>query len=431
MGMMLQFVGDWGHALAAILFAALGIFILRHRDDAVEPRLLATALLLTSCWSLYVSFGGVDKPLTGIGENIRNAAWLLLLFAMLRREATMRAGSMVAIGSVYAAVAGLIALQTFTDLIWRELPILSELHRTLFHVSLVLHMMTAIGGLMLVHNLYISAPAWRRGGVPLLLGAIAAMWTYDLSLYAICYFAVDRANEIYALRGLLMALLAPVIAVSMRRDMAGRLQLSRALTFRSLSFVALALYVILLSMAAVMIELIAGPYARLVEIGGVFFLAVSALVLLPSPQMRALWKVQIVKHFFQHRYDYRTEWMRFGDTIGRAGDNGLPLGERVAKAVADITESPAAILMLRADDGALAFEAQWNWPGDLAQAAAVPAPLAALIEKSGWIIDVDRQEDAAMPDWIGQDSRTWALAPLIHFDRLIGAILLARPPIDR
>ena len=434
MGALLQFVGDWGHALAAVLFAALGIFVLRQRENDAEARLLAAALLLTSCWSLYVSFGGVAKPLTGIGENIRNAAWLLSLFVMLRRQAQVSSGAMVAIAAVYTAVAGLIALQTFTDLIWRQLPTTSDLHRTLVHVSLVLHMMTAIGSLMLVHHLYVSWPAAARGRVALLLGALAAMWTYDFSLYVIGSFAMERANELYALRGALMALLAPVIAVGMRRDAAGQLQLSRALALRSLSLMAIILYVILVAAASLAIELIAGPHARLIEIGAVFFMAVSALVLLPSPQLRALWKVQVAKHFFQHRYDYRTEWMRFGDTIGRPGDNALPLGQRVAKAVADITDSPAAILLLRAEDGALWFETHWNWAGNLPDGT-VPAPMAALIERSGWIIDIDRApvrpDEATTLPWMSEDPRAWALVPLIHFGRLIGAILLARPPVDR
>jgi putative PEP-CTERM system histidine kinase len=434
-GVLLQFVGDWGHALAAVLFAAIGIFILRWRDEAAERRMLAAAVLLTSCWSLYVSFGGVDKPLTGVGENIRNAAWLLLLFVMLRSGAAERAGPMVAIGSVYAAVAGLILLQTFTDLIWRQLPDPSDLHRTLVQVSLSLHMMTAVGGLMLVHHLYVSWPPPQRGRVALLLGALAAMWTYDFNLYVIGYFAIDRANELYALRGPFMALLAPVIAAGLRRDRAPPVQLSRALAFRAFSMISMTLYVIMIAAAAVAIELIAGPYARVIEIGCVFFMAVSALVLLPSPRMRALWKVQVAKHLFQHRYDYRTEWMRFGDTIGRPGSDAPPIGERVAKAVADITDSPAAILMLRSDDGALTFETQWNWNGGLSHEAVVPAPLALLIERSGWIIDIDQgptiQEMGDTPAWMRADAQAWALVPLIHFGRLIGAILLARPAIDR
>jgi len=434
-GVLLQFVGDWGHALAAVLFAAIGIFILRWRDEAAERRMLAAAVLLTSCWSLYVSFGGVDKPLTGVGENIRNAAWLLLLFVMLRSGAAERAGPMVAIGSVYAAVAGLILLQTFTDLIWRQLPDASDLHRTLVQVSLTLHMMTAVGGLMLVHHLYVSWPPPQRGRVALLLGALAAMWTYDFNLYVIGYFAIDRANELYALRGPFMALLAPVIAAGLRRDRAPPVQLSRALAFRAFSMISMTLYVIMIAAAAVAIELIAGPYARVIEIGCVFFMAVSALVLLPSPRMRALWKVQVAKHLFQHRYDYRTEWMRFGDTIGRPGTDAPPIGERVAKAVADITDSPAAILMLRSDDGALTFETQWSWNGGLSHEAVVPAPLALLIERSGWIIDIDQgptiQEMGDTPGWMRADPQAWALVPLIHFGRLIGAILLARPAIDR
>ncbi|MES2156570.1 MAG: XrtA/PEP-CTERM system histidine kinase PrsK [Pseudomonadota bacterium] len=435
MGALLQFVGDWGHALAAVLFAALGIFILRRRDETAEPRLLAAALLLTSCWALYVSFGGVSKPLSGIGESIRNAAWLLTLFVMLWRGPVGRAGPTVAVSALYAAVAGLILLQTFTDIVWRQLLPDSDLHRTLVTVSLILRMMTAIGGLLLVHHLYTNWPSRERGGVALLLGALAAMWTYDLNLYAICWFAPDRVSELYALRGLLMALLAPVIAVGLRQDLAGRLQLSRAVTLRSLSLFALALYGVVLAAAAVLIELIAGPYARVVEIGAVFFTAVTALVLLPSPRLRALWKVQVAKHFFQHRYDYRTEWMRFGETIGRPGQDAAPLGERVAKAMADITDSPAAILMLRDEDGALAYETQWNWSSDLPGGATCPADLVARLEQTGWIIDLARPRTGEgavpLPDWMRHEPRAWALVPLLHYGRLIGAVLLARPPVDR
>jgi putative PEP-CTERM system histidine kinase len=435
MGALLQFVGDWGHALAAVLFAALGIFLLRRRADAPEPRLLAAALLLTSCWALYVSFGGVSMPLSGIGESIRNAAWLLALFTIWRRGPVGRTGARGAIAAVYAAVAGLILIQTFTDLTWRQLPVDSDLHRALLTCSLVLRMMTAIGCLLLVHQLYTGWPSRERGGIALLLGALAAMWTYDLNLYAICYFAPNRVSELYALRGLLMALLVPVVAIGMRKGMAGRLQLSRTITFQSLSIMAVALYVAVLIAVAVLIELIAGPYARLVEIAAVFFIAVTALVLLPSPRIRALWRVQVAKHFFQHRYDYRTEWMRFGETIGRPGEDAAPLGERVAKAVADITDSPAAMLMLRDDSGNLIFETHWNWNDDLAAVGTVPFAIVRKLEKSGWIVDLARLKGGEgmldLPDWLMQDRRAWALVPLIHYGRLIGAILLARPPVDR
>ncbi len=435
MGAFLIFVGNWGHALAAVLFAVTGIVLLRRCDQAMEPRLIAAALLLTSCWALYIAFGGVARTLSGLGENVRNAAWLVAMFVLLRRGPAGRSGSIRAVTAVYASVAGLIVGQTFVDLIWRHLPPDGDLHHTLVTVSLILRMMMAIGSLLLVHHLYTAWPSRERGGTGLLLGALAAMWTYDFSLFAICWFAPEQANMLYALRGPMMALLAPVMAISLRHDIAGRLQLSRSLTFGSLSIFAVILYVVLLSAAAVLIDVLFGSYARVVEVGAVFAAAVAALVLLPSARLRALWKVQVAKHFFQHRYDYRTEWMRFGETIGRPGDDPAPLGQRVAKAVADITDSPAAILLLRDERGGLSFETHWNWPGEPAALPGIGADLADRLESSGWIIDLGKrragEEDALIPAAIAHDPHAWALAPLIHYGRLTGAILLARPPIDR
>lgn len=431
MGATLQFIGDWGHALAAALFAAVGIYLLRRRTEAAELRLLAVAALVTSCWALYVSFGGVSTPLSGIGESVRNAAWLLAMLFLLRRGPVGRTSTIGAVVAVYAAVAGMILLQSFIDVSWHQIAVDRDVHRALMAVSLILRMLTAIGCLLLVHQLYAAWPARERGGMPLLLGALAAMWTYDLNLYTLSYVVPDRVDELYALRGLLMAVLAPVMAAGLRKDIATRVQFSRALTFHSLSVVAIALYMILLVAAVILVELIAGPYARLIEIGAVFFASVSAMVLLPSRQVRAFWKVQVAKHFFQHRYDYRAEWMRFGETIGRPGTDAAPLGQRVSKAVADITESPAAILFLRDDSGACAFETDWNWGAGLPDGAHLPADLARRMEE-GWIIDLGRAESRSLvPDWLDHEPRAWALTPLIHYGRLIGVILLARPPIDR
>ncbi|MEE2741972.1 MAG: XrtA/PEP-CTERM system histidine kinase PrsK [Pseudomonadota bacterium] len=431
MSVLLQIIGDWGHALAAMLFAALGIFLLRRRDSAAEIRSLAAALLLTSGWALYISFGSVAKPLSGLGENIRNAGWLLVMFVLLRRAWAGRQGPKGGVVAVYVAVAGLILLQTFTDLSWRQFALSGDVQDALIATTLVLRMMTAIGSLLLLHQLYSVCPVEDRGGMSLLLGALAAMWGYDFALYLIGYVAPQRADALFALRGLLMAVVASVIAIGLRKDLSGRVQVSRTLTMQSVSVFAIGLYVVLIMAVAVLIEMIAGPYARLVEIGAVFFAAVSALVLLPSPRLQAFWHIQVAKHFFQHRYDYRMEWMRFGETIGRPGEASAPLGQRVAKAVADITQSPAAILLLRDEGGGLNFETQWNWPDDGADIAAIPTDMVLRLEQ-GHIIDLGSVDKRAAPSqWLAQDRHAWAVAPLIHYGRLIGAIVLARPPVDR
>ena len=62
-------------------------------------------------------------------------------------------------------------------------------------------------------------------------------------------------------------------------------------------------------------------------------------------KFRSWFKVKLAKNFFQHRYDYRSEWIRFhGYTIGRPGEMTVrPFHERVVKAIADITDSPCRV----------------------------------------------------------------------------------------
>ena len=86
--------------------------------------------------------------------------------------------------------------------------------------------------------------------------------------------------------------------------------------------------------------------------------------------MRAWLKVVVAKHFYRHRYDYRDEWLRFTDTIGAPGAGEAPLEMRVTKAVADLTDSPAAILLTPDDTG-------------LSPAACVAGPGCAIPGRSG------------------------------------------------
>jgi len=45
---------------------------------------------------------------------------------------------------------------------------------------------------------------------------------------------------------------------------------------------------------------------------------------------------------------------------------------------------------------------------------------------------VDRKgELAIIPEWLRTDTRAWALVPLLHFERLFGVVVLARPQVTR
>jgi putative PEP-CTERM system histidine kinase len=164
-----------------------------------------------------------------------------------------------------------------------------------------------------------------------------------------------------------------------------------------------------------------------------------ALALLPSKKVRGWLRVVIAKNLFQHRYDYRAEWLRFTDTIGRAGSDSSPLPERAVQAVADITDSPSGLLLTPREEGGLAIAARWNWPQIEVPAPAMEQAGARFFEESQFILDLDDIRAgrthgipaAGSPTWLLEDQNAWALVPLLHYERLVGVVVLSRPPLAR
>src|SRR3546814_9113403 len=153
------------------------------------------------------------------------------------------------------------------------------------------------------------------------------------------------------MRGCAMAVLVPVFALGAHRNASWKLRLSRTITFQSLPLVAIGAYLIAMVVIAVAAQALGGDYARVVHVSFVFVMLLGALVLRPSGTVRAWFKVKIAKHFFQHRYDYRNEWIRFANTIGRTGEGAAPSYDRVAKAIDGIAESPAGAMLRPGESG--------------------------------------------------------------------------------
>jgi len=164
--------------------------------------------------------------------------------------------------------------------------------------------------------------------------------------------------------------------------------------------------------------------------------------LVPSPPARSWAKVKLAKHFFEHRYDYRTEWLRFTETVGRTGRDAPPLGDRLVKAFADILDAPGGMLLASDSTGVLTTASSWNWPGDMPPAADLETQqdFWVEVENRGRIIELDsyrngfaNAEDQALhlPEWMVKDDGVWAGIPLIHNQRLVGLVLLAAPDYRR
>ncbi|GAA0323894.1 PEP-CTERM system histidine kinase PrsK [Sphingomonas oligophenolica] len=425
----------WSHALAALLFAGVALTRLRDAGTALPRLTFMIALGVTALWALAVAGIGATDMVTQIAEAARNLSWFSFMFALVRRDRDTPETRAIALlyGVVGVIVVASAALAIADQAIGHEtLPALGT-------VGVLLRTMIAISALVLVNHLYSTVAPPARGGIRLAVIALAAMWGIDLLLYASAYLSGTSSPPVLlATRGMVMALAAPVFAIAVQRNGDWTLQLSRTVAWQTLSFAATLLYAVAMLAATSAIAAFGGDNARVLQTAFVFGSTAAVLTILSSPWLRAWTKVKLAKHFFSHRYDYRAEWIRFTDTLGKPDEGAAPLDERIVKAVADLTDSPSGLLLVP-DGTGLGIGPGWNWAPDGLPHTGNDEALATYLGASGRIIELDAvrsesatpEEIAAAPLWMVNESHAWALVPLVHLDRLQGAILLARPPVDR
>lgn len=435
---LFAFIGQWSHALAAISFGALALWQIQRGARDGHARMLLAASLVTAFWALLTAMSSHDSVASQLSEPLRNLVWLGFMYMLWRHSDDAHRARAVA--AIYLVLVFVILLTTTLVLVGEEAELTRRESETIFLSLAAMRMMVAVGALVLVHNLYNAATPDSRAAIRLPMAGLALIWVYDLNLYTVCYLARGWSDELFALRGVATAMTAVVFALASHRAPHWQIKLSRQITFQSLSLVAIGAYLGAMIIISSLLDLVGGEYGRLTQVSFVFGTSVIGIVLLPSSRLRAWFRVKISKHLFQHRYDYRAEWLRFTDTLGRPGESAVPLETRVIQAVADITESPGGLLLVPGPAGGLITHARWNWT------LADPPTLSASDQTLAWlgsdgrIVELDplRGEGGAadadarhVPEWLLAEPRAWAMIPLIHFGRLAGVVILERPALDR
>ncbi len=433
----------FGHALASAAYAALAVWLI-HRDGWAAPnpqKVLIAALMTTAVWAVTLLITPSGSALTELAEIARNGLWLGFMAVLFFSSGRGNAG---AAGYIYTVLSLVLGVQMVLVLAGPG----TVLEPTMQPVALLtahwlLSMLFVMGAMVLVHDLYTSMDQEARWGVSLPMAALAGMWGYDLNLYTNAYLSQNLSPELLAARGFAMAALVVVIALGTNRNRKWRVRLSRQAAFQSASLIVIGGYLLLMLLASLLITTIGGDYARLAQISLLFVMFVGALLVMPSGKFRAWMRVWLAKNFYQHRYDYRDEWMRFTDTISHRDAEGAAglLEMRVIKAVADICDSPAGLLLVPDNIGRLRIGARWNWGKEDLPVRLLPQETVAAFAQSGFIADLDEvragEEDGALaalgelPNWIMQDNRAWVMMPFLHFGSLVGLAILARPRIAR
>ncbi|WP_019625767.1 XrtA/PEP-CTERM system histidine kinase PrsK [Thioalkalivibrio sp. ALJT] len=419
-------------AAAFVVLAALALVPWRKRPGSFW---VAGASLLSVVWALYLGVVALDSPLTPLSggpfEVLRNAGWFALLLAMLTGRFDEAGRLFGPLRTVTVSIMVFLAL-ALVLLAVPAAPILGA-----WPAVAVLAM--AVLGLVLVEQAYRNTPPQRRWEIKFLALGLGAVFAFDLFLFAdlVLFQAVD--GPAWQARGLVNAIVVPLIAVSLARRPLQREAptVSRQLLFHTAALTGAGFYLLAVGAAGYYLRHVGGELGPLLQVTFLFGAVVLLAVIVTSGSFRARLRVFLSKHFFRYSFDYRQEWLRFTGTLS-AEDGELPLRQRAILAIGELVESPGGLLWVRDRDGSYRLDGVLNL-GDPDYAPEPPeSDLVEFLARTGWVIDLDeyrRQPEVYQqpqwPDWLVDNPRHWTVVPLLKGDFLQGFVVLARPRAPR
>ena len=435
----------WGTGAFACLIAAARLQARRGRFGSARLALIA-ASGATGFWALIGALAGPTATLTELADSLRNLAWLFAIYRLFAIDG--RHKSLVAVRPLLLAVGFVELLQLALLLLFVAYPVHGHWVELAFQTVTLFRILVATGGLALVHNLYGGASVGTRLALRWPTLAFAALWGFDLNHFTISYLLGESFAVLVAVRGLGALGFGLMLGIGLSRSSETlRFSPSRAVMFQSASLMLIGAYLVFMVVMARWLVWAGKELAAELQLAFVGIAVIALAVLASSRGLRGWLRVTLAKHLFQHRYDYREEWLRFTRTMASVGPGGGPLHERVIRAVTDMTDSPAGLLLTQNEQGDLALACRWQWPTADVPALALPAAAVRAFEadrSGGFIVDLDalrgpaapaRADQAApqlaVPDWLMAEPRAWAIVPLHHFDRLVGVVVLARPSFAR
>lgn len=430
---MLTNIATISYTIAGLAFALLGAVLLTRWRGRQHATVLACACALTVLWSgaLAVQAWGVQGYLWAgeVLEVARNGAWTVVLLSLLGHfEGTgwrqlRRTPALPAIALLYLIVLG--------DKIMSEF-----MPAVLGQQSGILGVMARIGmavlGMLLVEQLYRNKPVQERWAIKFACLGIGGIFVFDFYLYSNALLMRQVNPEIWSARGVVDALTAPLIAVSVARSASwsSHIAVSRRLLFHSAALFGSAAYLLAMGAAGYYLRYFGGQWGSLMQMAFLFGALVLLAGILFSGTFRSWLKVFISKHFYSYNYDYREEWLRFTRTLSEAGPN---LGERTLQAVGELVESSGGMLWIRREAGQCEPVANWHMP-ELAPPEPDDSAFCRFLESRQWVVDLqefakdpDKYEGLVLPEWMSKFPRGRLVVPLMLQGRLFGFMLLLQP----
>ncbi len=401
-------------------FLCLTLLLLVSWKGHVIGRWLVAACGMMAFWAGAIAFqerfGWFSIQTIWTLEALHKYFWLVFFWKLLSQYDTVRSPS----SSLFIYRWGKLILLPLLIYIWC-FPYLQNVFNHAFQPShqLLGHVGLVIVGLVLIEQIYRNTRTTERWRIKLLCFALGTLFVYEFYLYSEAILFQRVKEDIWAARGIVVAIMPPFIAISAGRnpDWSLDIFISRQVVFHSTALLGAAFYLLLMATAGYFIRYYGGEWGTILQ---TLFLVGAFVVLgvvLFSGQIRAKLRIFLNNHFYRHAFDYRQEWQRVISTLSE--NNGCPLEERVIRGLSQVVESPSGVLWMRDHAGKFTWRASYGYPCiDIPQIDGND-PVIHFLERRDTVVNLkeilvipEAYEGLSKPLWIEPHDQAWLLVPL-------------------
>jgi len=411
----------YGSCSAAFL-ALIALMLLRGRISGPGVAIIG-ACALTVAWAADLAMPGfLPGSASAILDSLRLSAWLILMVTLIGLRDQRPYGS--------ASLPLLLTIGFCVVVVGYEVAVLG-VDATTVGATWRLHDFLrgglGVAGLLAAENLLRNAGDARRRDLWPLCLALGATFAFELFLYADHLMIPGSGRIVAGGRGLVGLFAVPLLALAMARNREWRVDIhvSRTVVLHTAALVASGVFFMVLAAVGVLVRELGGGWGASLQLLTLLGSAIVLAWVLESRDIRIRLKQIIARHFFSHRFDYRTEWLRFVDTVSQPGIGEDVLPQRVVRALAQIVDSPAGTLWYLREESGYVPEIGWNAPLERAQKLSVNDPFVLGFRDGTWI---QQRPTEAGADWPLDWPRAWLAIPLAHGNTLIAFVVLAPRP---
>lgn len=426
--------GAISYGAAAGAFLLLTMLLVTSWQGRAQGARLIVATAMTSIWAAGLAWQAWDRsiPLVWIYtlEILRDGAWLFALTGLAHGVLPR----FLAVGSQLLWIGLLLAGWALAIMQARIL--VDEGPGVLLAPS---GLFVALAVLVALEQIYRNANATGRYGFKFLAAGLGGVFAYDLFLYSQAELLKTISEDLWLARGLVNAMLVPLIAIAARRNPHWSLDVfvSRQVVTFTTAVMAVGVYLLFMAVGGYFVRQVGGSWGAAAN--ALFFtgaLAVLAVIVLSGTVRRRL-RVFVSKHFYRNKYDYRIEWLRFVETLSSSSENDIR--RTSLQAIAQIFDSPGAVMYV-VNDSARGFVPVAAWPMRLEnlpdlEALSNDQEMVRFVADNHWVVDLREYSETPevyqnidVPQWLRRVPKLRVVSPLLEPLGLTGFVLLYEPP---